>query len=60
MPGDIGGGGGWGRCIMKKVSNGDIGGGGLKFGIFAVESFFSGPYPYCISCRIYFGVVPGM
>ena len=28
---------------MKKVTNSDIGGGGLKFGIFVVTSFLNGP-----------------
>ena len=38
LPGDMGGG-----VIMKKVTNGDVGGGGLKFGICAVMSFLNGP-----------------
>ena len=28
---------------MKKVTNADMGRGGLKFGIFAVTSFLNGP-----------------
>ena len=32
LPGDMEGGG-----IMKNVTNGDLGGGGLKFGIFSVK-----------------------
>ena len=28
---------------MKKVTKSDIGGGGLKFGIFALTSFLNGP-----------------
>ena len=36
----------FGRGIMKKVTNGNIGRGGgvgLKFGIFAMTSFLNGP-----------------
>ena len=39
LPDDTGG-----KDILKKVTNGDIGGeGSLKFGIFVVISFLSGP-----------------
>ena len=30
--------------IMKKVTNSDIGGGALTFGIFVVRSFLNDPY----------------
>ena len=32
------------RGIMKKMTNSDIGGGGLKFGIFVMMSFLNDPY----------------
>ena len=38
----------WEGGKMKKVNNGDIGGGGLKLGIFAVTSFLNGPYVYYV------------
>ena len=38
LPGDMGGEG-----LMKKVTNNDTGGGGLKFGVFVVMSFFNDP-----------------
>ena len=37
LPGDLGGG-----AIMKKVTNSDIGGGGLEFCVFVVTSFLNG------------------
>ena len=46
-----------GRGIMKKVTNGEIGGGGLKFGIFTVTSFFNGPLIIFITIIIIFIII---
>ena len=40
-----------GEGIMKKVTNGDIGGGGVKFCIFAVTVFMNGPFLVSDSTR---------
>ena len=46
-----------GRGIMKKVTNGEIGGGGLKFGIFTVTSVFNDPLIIFITIIIIFIII---